>query len=193
MILCATAVAFATVAHAAVFNVQAPTSAKSNGAITITWESDTSDDLPVIIALFTQNGPFAIANNVDPEANKATIVLPRVVPGPGYKIGLISMSNTSEVLASSFPFAIAPAATISSVNSADSASSSGTAASSTAHLAIPSIASANLPILSGTSSVHTNPPNVSAIARSGDALSAHLPVSGLALVLGGLVVGAWVI
>ncbi|KAJ7793328.1 hypothetical protein B0H13DRAFT_1935489 [Mycena leptocephala] len=98
---------FATVAHAAVFNVQAPTSAKSNGAITITWESDTSDEcehsttrtyLPLLISYFrqlasdialfstdpsyaTQNGPFAIANNVDPEANKATIVLPRVVPG----------------------------------------------------------------------------------------------------------------
>ncbi|KAJ6617299.1 hypothetical protein B0H10DRAFT_2033694, partial [Mycena sp. CBHHK59/15] len=46
-------------------------------------------------------GGFATANNVNPQDNKATIALPDVVPGPGYTISLISMSDTSDVLRAS--------------------------------------------------------------------------------------------
>ncbi|KAJ6617304.1 hypothetical protein B0H10DRAFT_2218644 [Mycena sp. CBHHK59/15] len=119
--------AFAATA-AALSNVQEPKSPTSAGTITVKWPPDSSDtrvssslppvhishprasSAPFTIALFSANpsynGGFAIAHNVNPQ-NKATIVLPDVVPGPGYTISLISMSDTSDVLATSPSFSIA--------------------------------------------------------------------------------------
>ncbi|KAJ6562205.1 hypothetical protein B0H19DRAFT_1259787 [Mycena capillaripes] len=123
-----------------------------------------------------QNVPFAIANNVNPQANKAMILLPHIIPGPGYTIGLIGMSNTSDVLASSPPFAIVPGASSSGLKMATSPVSSAhassthsastvhtgwtsrivanmtslasTAVSSSVRFAVSSIASANFPVFS---------------------------------------------
>ncbi|KAJ7628006.1 hypothetical protein DFH06DRAFT_1338831 [Mycena polygramma] len=219
-IVWATALALTTSIHAAVFNVQAPTAAMSNGNLTIIWESDTSDDAPVTIALFSTdqsyNGPLAIANDVDPQANKASVVLPHLIPGPGYTIGLISMSNTTEVLASSPPFSIAPAAiastTKSSVSSvllvSSSAHASRARSESSAHFpsssgtitrtisepasstlpALPSIPSADLPLLSGTSATAS----ASANAYTNDATQARPALMGPAFLLG-FSMGAWIV
>ncbi|KAJ7229799.1 hypothetical protein GGX14DRAFT_691970 [Mycena pura] len=109
----ATVLALAAAAHAAVSNLSAPTSAVSGGTISVTWDSDNSATAPVTVALYskdpTYDGPFAIANNVNPQDNKATVALPDVIPGPGYTIALISMTDTGDVLAASPPFSIAPA------------------------------------------------------------------------------------
>ncbi|KAJ6607608.1 hypothetical protein B0H10DRAFT_2227716 [Mycena sp. CBHHK59/15] len=70
---------------AALSNVHASTSPTSDGTVMITWLSDSSDTAPSTISLFSTsppfNGGFAIANNVNPQNNKAVIALPDVVPG----------------------------------------------------------------------------------------------------------------
>ncbi|KAJ6599746.1 hypothetical protein DFH09DRAFT_626107 [Mycena vulgaris] len=132
MKLYATVLAFSAAAKA-ISSLQVPTSPSSGGSITLTWSSDDSDTVPVTVALFSTNpsynGPFAIANNVNPKDNKATIPLPDVVPGPGYTVALISMSDTSKVFASSTTFSIAPPAPV--VSTKPTASSTG--ASSVKH------------------------------------------------------------
>ncbi|KAJ6481496.1 hypothetical protein C8R47DRAFT_1218274 [Mycena vitilis] len=217
-IVWATALALTTLIHAAVFNVQAPTAARSNGNLTIIWESDTSDDAPVTIALFSTdqsyNGPLAIANDVDPQANKASVVLPHLIPGPGYTIGLISMSNTTEVLASSPPFSIAPAAITSTTKSSASSvllvsssthaslahSQSGTNVPSSpgaitptaldpaSATALPSSPSADLPLPSGTRAATSTTAN----AHTNDATHARPVLMGSAFILG-FSVGAWIV
>ncbi|KAJ6598611.1 hypothetical protein B0H10DRAFT_732768 [Mycena sp. CBHHK59/15] len=111
--LCGAVLALSATASA-LSHLQAPASPTSGGIITVTWTSDASDNDPVTIALYSTNpsynGPFAIANNVDLHANKATFTLPEVVPGSGFSIGLLSMDDTGKVLAASPAFAIAPAA-----------------------------------------------------------------------------------
>ncbi|KAJ6584185.1 hypothetical protein B0H10DRAFT_872816 [Mycena sp. CBHHK59/15] len=111
--LCGAVLALSATASA-LSRLQAPASPTSGGIITVTWTSDASDNDPVTIALYSTNpsynGPFAIANNVDLHANKATFTLPEVVPGSGFSIGLLSMDDTGKVLAASPAFAIAPAA-----------------------------------------------------------------------------------
>ncbi|KAJ7131797.1 hypothetical protein C8R43DRAFT_1133474 [Mycena crocata] len=114
VLLLTTFLAFTAVSYGDVASLEGPPSAMSGGFINITWVSDESDNFPVTIALFstnpTYNGPFAIANNVNAQANRATIGLPQLIPGSGYTMALISMSNTSDVLLSSPPFSITPAA-----------------------------------------------------------------------------------
>ncbi|KAJ6617329.1 hypothetical protein B0H10DRAFT_2434500 [Mycena sp. CBHHK59/15] len=90
--LCLATFAF-TVTTAVLSNVQAPNSSTL----------DSSDTAPFTIALFSTNpsynSGFAVANNVNPQDNKATIALPDVVP---------SMSDTSDVLATSLSFSRRP-------------------------------------------------------------------------------------
>ncbi|KAJ6562098.1 hypothetical protein B0H19DRAFT_1259705 [Mycena capillaripes] len=91
---------------AAIANVQATL---SGATIIVTWSSDPSDTAPCTIALFrTYNGPFSIANNVNPQANKAVIEMPQVDPGTGYTAALLK-EGTNDVLASSSEFSVAPA------------------------------------------------------------------------------------
>ncbi|KAJ7731559.1 hypothetical protein DFH07DRAFT_968717 [Mycena maculata] len=107
----ATLLALSTATHA-LSNLQAPAPglAASGAQVTVTWASTSADTDPVTLALYstnpTYNGPFAVENNINPQDNKATFEMPDVVPGPGYTIALISMNDTSDVLASSPPFSV---------------------------------------------------------------------------------------
>ncbi|KAJ7459570.1 hypothetical protein B0H11DRAFT_168639 [Mycena galericulata] len=108
----AVVLAFSAAAQA-ISNLQAPATATSGKSITVTWSSVSSDTEPVTLALYSKNpdwnGPFSIVNNIKPQDNKATFTLPDAVPGDDYTIALISMHDTSDILATSAPFSIAPA------------------------------------------------------------------------------------
>ncbi|KAJ6609570.1 hypothetical protein B0H10DRAFT_2438455 [Mycena sp. CBHHK59/15] len=136
-----------------------------------------SPDLrPPIDGIFvSQNGGFAIANNVNPQDNKATIALPNVVPGPGYAISFISMSDTSNVLATSPSFSIGTAASASvstpavsntgAVSSVSGASRSGSTAGGRAPAASSArstSASATAPLSSASASVSASLSSASA-------------------------------
>ncbi|KAJ7484143.1 hypothetical protein FB451DRAFT_1231633 [Mycena latifolia] len=247
MKLYATVLAF-TAAVKAVSDLQVPVLPASGGSMTITWSSDDSDVNDLTVALYpppsgTYSGGFAIANNVNPRDNKATIAVPEVEPGAGYTVALISMSDTSKVLAQSTTFPVgAPApepsttapsasspastkhisasasvhasastASGSHTASAASASHSGSDVASASHsaslmmsvtaplasassaiLTVPSAAHSILSSPVGASAAHSEAPSASAstVGRTGAALSLHVPSMGLALVLGGLLVGA---
>ncbi|KAJ7020531.1 hypothetical protein C8F04DRAFT_291791 [Mycena alexandri] len=98
-------------AVAAVSNVQATPSKTSPGMLTVTWTADGAESSPFTIALVskTYSGPLAVANNVDPQSKSAEIPLPDFVPGSDYTVALLSMSDTSDIIASSAPFGLPPA------------------------------------------------------------------------------------
>ncbi|KAJ7247395.1 hypothetical protein B0H12DRAFT_1235251 [Mycena haematopus] len=97
-------------AVAAISDLQVPSTVTSGGPISITWLSDASDTSPVTVVLFSENpgfpGPFAVANNVNPQDNKVEFTLPQVTPGGSFTIGLSSLNDPSKVLVSSGEFSI---------------------------------------------------------------------------------------
>ncbi|KAJ7776226.1 hypothetical protein B0H16DRAFT_1505987 [Mycena metata] len=108
--ICFAVLALSTVV-AAVSNVQATASKTSPGMLTVTWTADGAESSPFTIALVskTYSGPLSVANNVDPQSNSAEIPLPDFVPGSDYTVALLSMSDTSDIIASSAPFGLPPA------------------------------------------------------------------------------------
>ncbi|KAJ7214324.1 hypothetical protein GGX14DRAFT_610654 [Mycena pura] len=79
------AAAFALATRAAALsNLQASGPLASGGRIAVTWASASADMAPLTITLLSAhhwNGPFVIANHVDPQQNKVSFQLPAVVPG----------------------------------------------------------------------------------------------------------------
>ncbi|KAK6988715.1 hypothetical protein R3P38DRAFT_277065 [Favolaschia claudopus] len=133
--LCVSILAFSGAA-AAISNLQAPSSPVAGKPITITWSSTSEDKEPVTLALFstkpTFNGGYAIANPIHPKANKATVMLPDVVPGNGFTLAFISMSDTSKILATSPEFEIAGTGTAESTATHKTTAAHGTATPSAA-------------------------------------------------------------
>ncbi|KAJ7164396.1 hypothetical protein C8R46DRAFT_1099438 [Mycena filopes] len=167
--------------------VQLEDGATSGGNVTITWTSDNSDqDVLTTIALFstdpTFNGPFALVNDVPPDANKATFTLPNVIPGPGYQIALISMDDTSDILASSLEFSIGAEVTaLTNFTSGALTSNSGATGISTA--SVPSSSMTTTTWRYPVKSAAPTPP------QTGHATSVNVPAARLGLV--GLAIGAW--
>ncbi|KAJ7683464.1 hypothetical protein B0H17DRAFT_1333302 [Mycena rosella] len=256
--LYAAVLAFSAAANA-VSNLQVPVLPKSGGDITITWDADASDTESVTVALYatspSYNGPFAIANNVNLQDKKATIPLPDVIPGQGYTVALLDMSNAKVLTQSTtFPIGVpAPESTVSttsapvksytkpvsgsrsatgslangthsasgthSANGTYSASGTHSASASASHSgslfpsasALPSVtaplasassaassalstfASAQRSSLSSivASAASSEAASASTSARTGAALAVRVPAAALALVAGGLFVGAW--
>ncbi|KAJ7156386.1 hypothetical protein C8R46DRAFT_1226610 [Mycena filopes] len=91
-------VSCAVVTRAAVFKLNAPTSPASGGKITVTWSSNISDNY--------LNGPLALANDISSQSHHVVLVLPKIIPGPGYVLALLN-SNSTEILTQSPPFTIA--------------------------------------------------------------------------------------
>ncbi|KAJ7028930.1 hypothetical protein C8F04DRAFT_1188205 [Mycena alexandri] len=178
--LYATALAFVT-AVAAVSNVQAPSSPAADSSVTITWSSDSSDTEPLTLAIVPTgdtppfNGALAIANNVNAQANQATIVFPQMAPG-SYVVSFISASNPSDVLASSPSFSIgaAPAAAAAS-SSAPSASATAPPASVSQ-----SLASAKSSISSAASVAASSARSAASSALSSAASQASSALSSIA-------------
>ncbi|KAJ6620211.1 hypothetical protein B0H10DRAFT_1946262 [Mycena sp. CBHHK59/15] len=181
---------------AALSNVQVPTAAISGGTITVTWESTSSDTTPFTIALYSTdpsyNGPFAIANNVNPQDNKATLAFPEVIPR--------SKSKSASAFASShvvFP-SISMSTTGISMHSAPSSASSAR----TIHFSASAAPSASAPASSAAHPASSFLSSAVSGARpaspsTGAAGAPRVPAFGLglglgaAVALGGLVVGTW--
>ncbi|KAF7342389.1 hypothetical protein MVEN_01827900 [Mycena venus] len=246
--ICAAVLAFSGAA-VAVSNLQASPSPTSGGHVTLTWSSEPSDTSAVTLVMYstnpTFNGPFAIANNINPQDKHATVTLPDLMPASGYSFGFVSMSDTSKVVATSPEFAIPapgpyttpakPTVTSSHIWSQSSmkptpasvaqsaASAASHSGSSAAHISVSAsvsrsiVASLTVPFPSAsassalshtvvsftsaapsipatTAAVHSSTvPSASTSARTGGALLVHVPVVGLAVVIGGLLVGAWAV
>ncbi|KAJ7286836.1 hypothetical protein C8J57DRAFT_1282130 [Mycena rebaudengoi] len=193
---------------AALSGVQVLESPVSGGPMTITWSSEPSDG-PFTLSLFSTNpsynGGFAIANNLNPADNKAVISLPDVIPGGGYTICFVDLHDTGKVYASSGSFIIGAAPTT---------TSSHPPPRSVTHLASMPSATFTASPMSGvetvTASLHPSEASMvsaahsmmsaasvaSSAARSGAsaaALPLRVPRLAAALVLSGMLLGAWAV
>ncbi|KAF7342581.1 hypothetical protein MSAN_02014800 [Mycena sanguinolenta] len=229
-------------AVAAVSDLQVPSKVTSGGRITITWSSDASDTTPFTVMMFSSAptfiGPFAIANDVNPQDNKLEIELPQLMEGDTCTIGLSSVNDPGKILVSSGEFSVgaptygttttkvlsshvpvstqsAKPASASHVSGSASHSGSGSVTHSASSVPIatslsvvasltvpfPSASAMSHPILSFTSQVPSmsamtsgthapTAPSASAGAHTGGALAIRVPALGLAVIMGGLLIGA---
>ncbi|KAJ6459982.1 hypothetical protein C8R45DRAFT_543004 [Mycena sanguinolenta] len=233
-------------AAAAVSNLEISSTVPPGGLVTITWSSDASDTTPLTVEMFsaapTFIGPFAVANNVNPQDNKLEFELPQVMAGDTFTIGLSSVDDPSKILASSGEFSVGTPkyssttttkvvsshvpvstqstkpASASHVSGSASHSGSGSAAHSassapiatsqsivTSHtVPLPSASAMSHPILSFTSEVPSmsaitsgthasTAPSPSTSAHAGAALAVRVPALGLAVAMGGLLIGAFAV
>ncbi|KAJ7050670.1 hypothetical protein C8F01DRAFT_676674 [Mycena amicta] len=94
-------------------HVQLDSQVETAGRATISWDSDASDSLPMTLALFSSvasSGAVVLADDVNPQDNWITMVLPQIEPG-SYIVSFLSTSSPKSkrsptVLTSSSPFFI---------------------------------------------------------------------------------------
>ncbi|KAJ6582802.1 hypothetical protein B0H10DRAFT_2443162 [Mycena sp. CBHHK59/15] len=83
----------------------------SEGSLTITWTTSTSDPAGTFSIELTHasfNNQLALANNVDASSLSITVALNNVPAGDGYSIQFVDISNVNAVFASSPDFSIGP-------------------------------------------------------------------------------------
>ncbi|KAJ6584002.1 hypothetical protein DFH09DRAFT_1144011 [Mycena vulgaris] len=135
--------------------------AVSEGSLTITWTTSTSDASGVFSIELNHpsfNSALALANNVDSSSLSTTVALNNIPVGDGYTITFVDISNINAVFATSAPFAIGPVSatqstTVTGVTPSSSKSvsasktasgtSSGSASSGTALSTKPALSSSN--------------------------------------------------
>ncbi|KAF8209072.1 hypothetical protein K438DRAFT_1754122 [Mycena galopus ATCC 62051] len=94
---------------AAISNLQVLGPVTTGGPIRLTWSSESTDPGSVSVVLFSGQpayaGGYAIANNINSQANQATVPLPDVPVG-SFTLALTQLYDTSEVLDSTGEFSI---------------------------------------------------------------------------------------
>ncbi|KAJ7881761.1 hypothetical protein B0H14DRAFT_1498816 [Mycena olivaceomarginata] len=165
------ALAFAATATA-VSNVQLSSPTPGSNA-TITWSSDSSDNTPLTLAIFSDGsnqtfaGGLAIANTVNPQDNKITILFPEVISPGSYVVSFISASNTTDVLATSPSFTVGAAASAApSASATRTGSASGTSGTATAPGASASASNVSNSLSSAASSISAAASSAASSARS---------------------------
>ncbi|KAJ6476475.1 hypothetical protein C8R47DRAFT_1220318 [Mycena vitilis] len=113
-------------ASALALSIDAPTNVTVGVSTSITWSSTSSDPVfSIELNNPSLNSALAIANNVNPADNNATIVIPPVPATDGYTLTFVNIADISDVFATSSSFSIA-AATSASSSATGSTSGSGT-------------------------------------------------------------------
>ncbi|KAJ6493893.1 hypothetical protein C8R47DRAFT_392695 [Mycena vitilis] len=172
--LCAAVLAFAAGATAAVSNLQAPSSPAPNQNVTVTWSSDSSDTTPLTLSLFSADsnqtfaGGLALANTVNAQDNKITLLWPQVISPGTYTLSLVSATNTTDILTSSSAFTVSASSASASASAASgSATRSGSgSATATAPGASGSGASASASLSSAASSISAGASSAASSVRS---------------------------
>ncbi|KAJ7681080.1 hypothetical protein DFH06DRAFT_1315810 [Mycena polygramma] len=171
-------------ASALALTVNSPTNPTSGGTTSITWSSTSTD--PVFSIELNHpsfNSAFAIANNVNPADNNATIVIPPVPAEDNYTLTFVNVTNINDVFATSPSFSIgaATSASASATGSASGvgASGSGSVIGSATGSASGSKASATSPSSSGSAS--SSAPSSSSTTNGAASPSFGIPASALAM------------
>ncbi|KAJ7921433.1 hypothetical protein B0H13DRAFT_2656099 [Mycena leptocephala] len=210
----------ATVAAVSNLQAPASPTANSNVTITWSSDSSDTGPMTLTVSSADTNqtfsGGLAIANNVNPQDNQITVVFPQVISPGTYTLSLVSASDASDVLASSSTFAVgaAPAASsaASSTKSGSASSATATAPSSSVSASLSSaaasISSAASSAASSARSVASSAlSSIASVASSASSASSSASQSSsagrivsltwapgaslaLAMVLGGMAVGA---
>ncbi|KAJ7701441.1 hypothetical protein B0H17DRAFT_1045419 [Mycena rosella] len=110
--------------------------AVSEGSLTITWTTSTSDaagTFSIELNHASFNDALALANNVDSSSLSATVALNNIPVGDGYTITFVDISDINTVFATSAPFSIGPVSATQSttIKGSTISSSSSTLASKT--------------------------------------------------------------
>ncbi|KAJ7681065.1 hypothetical protein DFH06DRAFT_1465087 [Mycena polygramma] len=155
-------------ASALALSIDVPSNATVGGSTSITWSSSSSDPVfSIELNNPSLNSALAIANNVNPADNNATVVIPTVPATDGYTLTFVNITDISDVFATSPSFSIA-AATSASSSATGSASGSGvslsesaSATGSTSKVSVtspsssaPSISASNKPNAAAAASIH---------------------------------------
>jgi hypothetical protein len=163
----------ALVPFVAALTMKAPENPTSAGQVTISWTSESSDNLFTIELHHPSfRADFAIANNVNPDEGSKTLLLPSVPVQDGYTLRAVNVTDINQVFSESPSFSIgANTATVGpSSSSGSSATGSGTAgnnsASSTAPLSVSTGSSSTFGHTLSNSNTGTGAPN-SATTPSG--------------------------
>ncbi|KAJ6476468.1 hypothetical protein C8R47DRAFT_1141531 [Mycena vitilis] len=172
-------------ASALALTINAPTTPTSGGTTSITWSSTSTD--PVFSIELNHpsfNSAFAIANNVNPADNNATVVIPPVPAEDNYTLTFVNVTNIDDVFATSPSFSIAAAtsasASVTGSASGVGASASGSAIGSATGSASASKASATAPSSSGSGSASSSAPSSSSTTNGAPSSSFGVPASALA-------------
>ncbi|KAJ9114359.1 hypothetical protein QFC20_001502 [Naganishia adeliensis] len=161
-----------------------------NSTVQLTWSSASGDPNPFRIFLGSSEGSSGanstLADSVNTDLQGLTILLPQLVDSQGYILYFVNTTNTSQVYATSQPFAIAQGMV---ANTTTAAVSGGTATTSSAG----NIPGPYTPFSS--TGVRTATASASATGSpSGGAISTYAKqASGLAAAGMGLVVAAMVL